>query len=213
MSGYLAMTDSRWTGLLQSSKATDGINFWSPCDKPLRNDLMGSQIYFYAEPPGIKGSQVVGFGTVGDVYVSVVSDAWNKFEDRNGAKKLSIFLKLLNDDRLTVPDSRPILESSLITCHTLDDVRWLPEPVDLGDIGITIRKGIQRGRLLTSNEEARLHRTCVERIKERGDKNTEKLESLESLRKNCEQNLRVCPIPDKWNALILPEKKANRLWF
>jgi hypothetical protein len=161
MPGYLSMTDARWAGLLRSSKLTDGINFWSPCDKPLRSDITGSHIYFYAEPPGLGKRRVVGFGTVGDVYVTSVSDAWKKFGERNGAKTLPIFLKLLNDDRLKVPGSSPILESSLIACHTLHDVRWLPEPVDIRDLDITIKRGVQRGRALTSDEEARLYRACL----------------------------------------------------
>lgn len=162
------MTDARWAGLLQSSKLTDGINFWSPCDRPLRSDISGSQIYFFAEPPGLGKRRVIGFGAVGDVYVVSVSDAWRKFADRNGAKSLRIFLKLLNDDRLKTPGSTPILESSLIACHTLHDVRWIPDPIDLRELDITVKNGTQRGRALTTDEEARLCRAIIELLRKLG---------------------------------------------
>ena len=167
MPGYLAMTDARWAGLLQSSKLADEINFWSPCDRPLRNDITGSRIYFYSEPPGLGKRRVVGFGNVGDVYVTSVVDAWNKFGERNGAKTLLIFLKLLNEDRLKTVGSRSLSEASLIACHTLLDVHWLPDPADLDDVDIIVKRGTQRGRALTNDEEARLHRVCMERLESR----------------------------------------------
>jgi hypothetical protein len=168
MPGYLAMTDARWAGLLQSSKLTEGINFWSPCDKPLRSDIIGSQIYFYAKPPGLDVRRVIGFGTVGDVYVTSVSDTWKKFADRNGAKTLSIFLKLLNEDRLKTAGSSPLLESSLIASHTLHDVRWLPDPIDVRELDIPVKRGTQRGRSLTTDEETRLYRAIIELLRKLG---------------------------------------------
>src|SRR5947209_8137613 len=118
MAGYLAMTNDRWVGMLQTFSAFDGINFWSPSDKPLRNDIAECQIYFFAKPPGRRTRYVVGYGTVREVSVKSVSDAWAHFGERNGARRLSIFLKLLNMERPA--GSRPLDEASHIACHALD---------------------------------------------------------------------------------------------
>jgi len=168
MAGYLAMTDARWAGLLQSLRYTDGINFWSPSNKSLRNDIAGCQIYFYAEPLGFPKRKVSGFGTVRNFEMTFVSEAWSKYEDKNGAKTLSIFVKLLKDDRLKTVGSRPLLESSLIACHTIDAVQWLPDPIELDDLDIVIKRGVQRGRTLTSGEEAKLNRACLKQLREGG---------------------------------------------
>lgn len=159
MPGYLAMTNERWAGMLQTAGFTGGINFWSPSGKPLRNDIAGCQIYFFAKPPGRTSRHIVGFGVVRDFSVKSVSEAWSHFHDGNGARSLAIFLKLLNMDHLHSHGSRPLNESSSIACHTVDDIRWIGE-LDIKELGIHVRPGVQRGRTLTAAEEEAIGRAC-----------------------------------------------------
>ena len=150
MTSYIAKTNEDWAAFLSQEGMTDNVNFWSPNPRPLRNDLPGNRLFFFAKTaPGDK-RRVVGWGTVREYVALSVEDAWTRFGLGNGANSLDEKIQRLNSFSSV---SSEIGSANVIGNTIVDDVIWLDEPMEVEALGIHVAPQVVRGRSLTHEEE------------------------------------------------------------
>ena len=108
-------TDSDWINTLKSIGPNGEVNFWR---KDKRYLTLTTGAYFYFK---IRGQHdIVGRATFKELVFLSVTDAWNKYQTRNGVDSLSSFQR-----RLTEIFELSESYNGLLGCIILDNVEWL----------------------------------------------------------------------------------------